>query len=123
MGTSLTILAIIAALAIGAVVFVLLLIPIFKGIGWLFSRIFRFITSEISDLFRFIGAILTAIVYVPMIVGSVLIARWSAASHFGRAFQAELTTLAACVYRLLIGNPARLVGLEGVTEGFEKRLP
>ncbi len=124
MGTSLlTILGILFALAVGAIVFVLLIIPFFKLIGWVLSRLFGFITSEIGDAFRLIGAILTALVYVPMIVGSVLIARWSAASHFGRAFQSELATIAACLYRLVIGNPARLFGLERMIEGLEKRIP
>ncbi|HYE61445.1 MAG TPA: hypothetical protein VD997_05575 [Phycisphaerales bacterium] len=121
--TLLMVLGVLAAVTVGAVVFVMLLIPFFKGVGWVLSRLFTFITSEIGDVFRFVGAVLLAVLYVPAVVGSVLIGKWSAARHFGRAFQGELGQAGACVYRLIVGNPVRLFGLGGLTEGIERRLP
>jgi len=124
MGTSiLTVLGVLAAITVAAVIFVMLLIPFFKGVGFVLSRLFTFITNEIGDAFRLVGSVLLAVLYVPMIIGSVLIARWSAARHFGRAFQAELSRGGGCVYRLVIGNLVKMLGLGGLTEGFERRLP
>src|SRR5262245_40972281 len=107
--------------AVGIVMFVL--VPIFKGLVWVVRHVARFIGREIADTLRFAGALLLTILYVPLTVGSIVIGRWSAASHFGRAIQGECKTAGLCVYRVVIGHPARFLGLGHVTEGIENRLP
>ncbi|MGD9688591.1 MAG: serine/threonine protein kinase [Phycisphaerales bacterium] len=102
---------------------VLIIAPIFRALGWFIGRIFKFIGAEITDVFRLIGATLTAIFYVPMSVFNVVLGRWSAAQHYGRALTGECGAWLACVYRMAIGHPLRLFGAESVVEGFEKRVP
>ncbi len=120
---ALALLGVLMAVVVGAVLFVMLLIPLFKALGWLISRVYRFIAGEIGDIFRTIGAVLLAFFYIVAIVANIVITRWSAAMHYGRAFQSELRTAGACLYRIALGHPLRLLGLSGMTEGFERRLP
>ncbi len=89
----------------------------------LLAHIARFVRGEVGDLLRFVGALLLMVVYIPMAVLSLVIARFSAASHYGRAIQDEITTAGKCLYRAVIGHPLRLFGLGGLTEGLERRLP
>ena len=104
--------------------------PIFRGIGWFFRGLFwlighiaKFIFSTIADALRIVGALLAAIVFIPFVLVNIVIARWSAAAHFGRSLQRELGAGSAAAYRLVIGNPARLLLLGAMTEGIEQRLP
>jgi serine/threonine protein kinase len=94
----------------------------FRAIGWFVSHIFRFITGMISDTFRMIGAIFAAIALSLLVVLNVVIARWSNANHFGRAFKDELSTASRAFYRICIGHPAKLLLLNGLTEGVEVRV-
>ncbi|MEM1329241.1 MAG: hypothetical protein AAGG07_01640 [Planctomycetota bacterium] len=96
---------------------------IFRGIGAVILHLARFVGGMVGDTARFIGAIIVAIVMVPLVIANVVIGRWSAAGHFGRAFQHEVTTAGACLYRVAIGHPLRLLMLHGVTEGLERRVP
>jgi len=98
-------------------------VPVFKGIGWIITQLARFIGGEVGDLFRLIGAVITSIVFVPLVIGSIVIGRWSASAHYGRAVQGEIVTASTCIYRMLIGHPARLLCLTSLTEGIEKRVP
>ena len=103
-----------------AIVFSITIIKITaKVIGHIFSTIFRWL----GDIFRLIGAFVVALVFVPLVVLNILIGRWSASAHFGRALTDECRTMGACLYRIAIGHPLALVGLKGVTEGIEQRLP
>ncbi|MCH7792296.1 MAG: hypothetical protein IID31_08470, partial [Planctomycetes bacterium] len=116
----------VAALVLIPLVVVLVLyvlVPICRGVGWCVGHVFRFVAGEIGDAFRTVGAVITALVFAPLILGSVVIGRWSASAHFGRALQGECKTVCACVYRMLIGHPARLLCLSPLTEGIERRLP
>jgi len=108
--------------AVGAIV-VYSVVSLVKVIGWIVKHIARFVWGEVSDVARFIGAILLAVLYVPMILGCILIWRWSAARHYGSALTNELGTAGVCLYRVVIGHPLRLVCLNGLTEGLERRLP
>ncbi|MFG0285919.1 MAG: serine/threonine protein kinase, partial [Phycisphaerales bacterium JB039] len=114
-------------LAVGAVVAafaaVFILVPLFKGIGWVIRQVFRFVGGEISDLLRIIGAIITIPFLSLFTVGSVIVGRWSAASHFGRSIKDELVTMGAAIYRVVLGHPARLLCLTALTDGIENRLP
>lgn len=100
-----------------------LVIPFFKGIGWFVRHIFRFVIGMISDSLRFVGTIFTTLVLVPLTVGSILIGRWSASAHYGRAVQSEFKTAGRSLYRVCIGHPARLLCLSPLLEGLENRIP
>lgn len=115
-------LALLAIVAL-AVLFAFVLVPVFKGVGAFIAHIARFIWGMISDLLRLVGAILLSAFYVPVILGNIIIGRWSASRHFGNALTSELGTAGVCLYRLCIGHLARLFLLQSLTEGFERRLP
>jgi serine/threonine protein kinase len=107
--------------AIFAIVY--LIVPACKGIGWLFMQLFNFITGEIGDVLRILGSIITTIVLIPLTVINVLIGRWSASAHYGRAIQNECLAMGRSIYRIAIGHPAKLLCLTPLTEGLEKRIP
>ncbi|MBN4052774.1 hypothetical protein JYU07_00680 [Roseiflexus sp. AH-315-K22] len=111
------------AIPLAVLLVIYVLVPVCRGIGWCVGQVFRFIGGEVGDAFRMVGAIITALVFAPLIVGSILIGRWSASAHFGRALQGEVQTAFKCVYRMVVGHPARLLCLTSLTEGIEKRLP
>jgi len=92
-------------------------------IGFGTAHIFRFIGGVVSDLARIVGSIVTTFVFVPLVLINVLIGRWSASAHFGKAISSEIGAIVACVYRIAIGHPARLLGLGGAVEGLEQRVP
>lgn len=119
----LAVLGVLAAMVFGVFAIVYLVVPIFKGLGWVLAQIGRFLLATITDLARLVGAVLTALVYIPLVVGTLVIGRWSSSSHYGRAIQDELKATGKCLYRLFIGHPLRLVGLGGVVEGVERRVP
>lgn len=104
-------------------VFAYVIIPIFKGVGWLIAHIFTFIGREISDVLRSIGGVITSIVFVPLVLFSIILGRWSSAAHYGRSLQSEIGAIASAFYRLVIGNPARLFCMTSLVDGIEQRLP
>ena len=108
---------------LGIIAVLYLLVPLFKAIGWLVRQVFRFTAGEIGDALRFIGALVTQVFLFPLIIINVLIGRWSASGHFGRALKSEFKTSMACLYRMAIGHPARLLCLTALTDGLENRLP
>lgn len=111
------------AIPVGIVAVIYLIVPLFKGISWLFRQIFRFIFGELGDALRLLGALITQLFFIPLVLGNILIGRWSAAAHFGRAIGAEFRTAAACLYRMAIGHPARLLCLNSLVDGIEQRVP
>jgi hypothetical protein len=123
MPVGLEFIAVIAALIVGVVVVVMVAVPVCRGIGWCIRQVFRFVVGEIGDAFRLIGAAIVGVLYVPLTILNLLIGRWSACAHYGRAIQSEVGTIGMCLYRIVIGHPVRLVGLSGLTEGLERRLP
>ena len=115
--------AVVFGLLVAAMLLAVLLVPLFRGIGWLVSHLFAFIGGEIKDMLRVVGAVITAVVFSFLVVGNILIFRWSASSHFGRAFSAEVAAGAASLYRIFVGHPARLLGLNSLVDGIENRVP
>ncbi|MFU8828617.1 MAG: serine/threonine protein kinase, partial [Phycisphaerales bacterium] len=113
-------------IAVGMVFLILLAIRFFRGffraIGWVISHFFSFIVGMISDSFRVVGALLAAAALSLLVVLNVVIARWSNANHFGRAFRDELTTAGRALYRVCIGHPAKFLLLSSLTEGVEVRV-
>ncbi|MFM9957849.1 MAG: serine/threonine protein kinase [Phycisphaerales bacterium] len=127
-------LMILIAAVVAIVGAVMLAVPLFKGIGWLFrnfffaigwvvTHIFTFVRGVVTDAVRAVGAILASVFFVPMAVGNVVIGRWSAAAHYGRAIKEEVHVFGRSLFRVVIGHPARLLLLGGLTEGIEKRVP
>ncbi|MBT8487119.1 MAG: hypothetical protein HKO59_02835 [Phycisphaerales bacterium] len=122
------------ALAAATMLLVFVLVPLFKGlgyligmlfrgIGWLVAHLFEFVAGTIGDAVRFIGAILASVLLAPLAVLNVLIGRWSAAGHFADSVSRECKVGAGCIYRMLIRRPLKLVMLHGLLEGVEQRVP
>lgn len=111
-------------LVIATGVFVILFaVKIFTWIGYAIRHVFRFFAGEVMDALRVIGAIVTGLLMVPMVLGNVVIGRWSAAAHYGRGVTGEVRNVGLSIYRIFLGHPARLLGLTALTEGVEKRMP
>lgn len=119
----LSIVGVILAVAIAVLLISYLIVPIFKGLAWLIARLFHFIVGMLKDSVRFIGALLAIIVFSPLVVLNIIIGRWSASAHFGRAIKNELSIAGACLFRVLLAHPARLFAMDGLVEGLEQRLP
>jgi serine/threonine protein kinase len=100
-----------------------ILVRLFAFIGAAVAHIFRFIGGEISDILRVLGSVIAGVLFIPLIIANIVIGRWSAAAHYGRAFSAEGRTAGVCLYRIALGHPFRLLGLSRVLEGVEGRLP
>jgi serine/threonine protein kinase len=122
------------AVIVGVIAVAYLAVPLFQGLAWLLTTIgrgvvgfvrhvFRFAFGMMGDLVRTVGGVITSIVLVPLIVGNVLIGRWSAATHFGRVLQDEVKGVGHCLYRVAIGHPAKFLLLGGLVEGIEQRIP
>ncbi len=115
--------AVVFGLLVAAMLLAVVLVPLFRGIGWLVRHLFAFVGGEIKDTLRVVGAVITALVFSLLVVGNILIFRWSASSHFGRAFSAEISAGASSIYRIFVGHPARLLGLKSLVDGIENRVP
>ncbi len=111
------------ALAVVVLVVMFVLVPIFKGLGWLMAHLFRFVLAMVGDAFRMVGGVATALVLSPLAVFNLVTGRWSAAQHYGRSIQGEVRGLGATLYRLAIGHPARLFCMKSLVEGIEQRVP
>ncbi|MDF1809101.1 MAG: hypothetical protein P1U42_05340 [Phycisphaerales bacterium] len=121
-----TIFGIIAAVLLGAVLLAAVIFLFSKIFGFTFvvlRNIFRFIGEEVTDTLRFVGAVLASILFAPLVIFSIIIGRWSASKHYAGAFIAELRSAGRCVYRVAIGNVARLFGVSKALEGVEQRVP
>lgn len=119
----LIVLGVIVAIPLGVFLIIYLFVPAMKGIAFLFKHLWRFLSGMIYDALRFVGAIVTSIVLVPLTILNVLVGRWSASAHYGKAIGGEIRNAFLCLYRIAIGHPFRFLGLAAVTEGIEKRLP
>lgn len=95
----------------------------FQFLGAATGRVLRFVAGTIADSLRFAGSVITAIIVLPMAVANLGLFRFSAAKHYGAAAEDELLVALACVYRVVIGHPVRLLGLSELTDGLERRLP
>jgi len=116
------ILAILAgAFVLAAVIF--LFGTIFSLTMKMLKNIFTFVGATVTDTLRFIGAVLAAIIFAPLVVLAVVVGRWSRSKHLANAFSLECHSAIRCLYRIFIGNPARLFGLSKALEGVEQRVP
>ncbi|MHC4975922.1 MAG: serine/threonine protein kinase [Planctomycetota bacterium] len=111
-------------LVLAAVIaFFMLIVPVMRGVIWFIGHVFGFIGRTIGDALRILGGALTSVIFVPLVLLNIVIGRWSAARHFGTAIQDEIAGMGYATYRLFIGNPAHLLGLNALTEGLEQRVP
>lgn len=95
--------------------------PILAGIGAVLGRIVEFIGGVFSDAARLVGAVIAAIVFIPLALANVVIGRWSAANHYADAFRRELRILGSRAWSIVVRRPLRLLFLEGMLEGVEGR--
>jgi hypothetical protein len=135
MGTTfVSILLSVLAVSAAVVAVIFLIVPIFKGLGWVVTNVFkgiglvvmhfwRFVSGMLGDAVRAVGGLVTTIVFIPLVLGNIVIGRWSAARHYGTGVQDEITGVGHCLYRVVIGHPAKFLLLHGLVEGIEKRLP
>lgn len=107
--------------AIALVVY--LVVPLTKGLVWLVMHVFKFVGRELADALRVIGSTIMGLVLGVLALANIILLRKAAAAHYVRALETETQTLLSALYRVLIGNPARLLMLTALTEGFEQRLP
>lgn len=119
----LLILGIVLAAVAAGIVFVFLFIPLIKLIGRVVTHVFGTVFAWAADIVRLVGTVLVVPVFVLLTAVSVVIGRWSAAAHYGRALSGEIRSACLGVYRIALGHPLRLIGLQGLVEGFEKRIP
>lgn len=112
---------IVAALAITVLVFAF--VGLVKVVWRVVRHVASFIGREVGDAFRLVGAGIVLLFYVVLTVANLVVGRWSGARHYGRGVQQELANMGRRVYRLAIGNPARLFMMKGMVEGVEERLP
>jgi serine/threonine protein kinase len=124
------------ALAVAAAVLLLIfvLVPLFKGIGWLIAgafrgvgwliaHVFEFVAGMIGDALRFIGAVVASVILAPLAVLNLVIGRWSSAGHYAESVKRECRVGGACLYRVLVRRPLKLLMLHGLLEGVEQRVP
>jgi len=123
MPTILAILLSLFAIVIAVIALIYVVVPLLALIGRFIAHVFRFIGREIGDAMRLLGGALAIVVFVPLVLLSIVVGRWSAASHYGRSLQNELAAMGHAAYRLIVGNPARLVGAGALLEGVERRVP
>ncbi len=113
--------ALAGAFVLAAVIF--LFSAIFGLTMKIFKNIFTFIGATVTDTLRFVGAILAALIFAPLTVLAIVVGRWSRCKHLANAFSLECHSAIRCVYRVFVGNPARLLGLSKALEGVEQRVP
>jgi len=124
----------IAAFIAFILLLVFVMVPLFKGIGWLIGGVFRsigwiiahvfeFVSGMLGDTVRFVGAVIAGLVLVPLALLSVVVGRWSAANHFAKSMKRECSVGFACLYRVVLRRPLKLVLLHGLLEGVEQRVP
>lgn len=117
------IVGVILAVAIAVLLITHLIVPLFRGVAWVIARIFHFVIGILADLVRMVGALLAMILFAPLVLLNIVIGRWSASAHFANSVKGELAIAGACLYRVCLGHPARLFGMNGLVEGIEQRFP
>lgn len=123
LGSVLTVILVILLSMFGLAALIFLIGKIFGFTFLVLGNIFRFVGAEITDTLRFVGSVLASVLFAPLVVLSIVIGRWSASRHYAGALMSELRAAGRCVYRVFLGNPARLLGLGKALEGIEQRVP
>src|ERR1041385_7886465 len=87
------------AIPVGIVVLLYLIVPVFKGVGFIIRQGCGVVGGEIGDALRVVGALIAQAAFFLLTVLNLVIGRWSASAHFGRALSAECKTLGVCLDR------------------------
>lgn len=111
------------AVALVVAIVVWLFMPVSRGLGRFFAHVWRFIAGEFKELARLVACIIVAPVFATLAVLSIVFFQKVAAARFARAFKDEGLRMVVCVYRIFVGLPSRLLGVETAMEGIETRLP
>lgn len=123
MGALIEVLLVLVAGALGLALAIFVVIKVIGLLARAFGHVGRFVGGVVGDTFRGIGALLTGALYAVLSVGSLVIGRWSAATHYGQGLKGECRNALLAAYRVVIGHPARFLFMGGLVEGLEQRLP
>lgn len=110
------------------------LVQVLRGLGFAVGGVFKlasklihhvatFVFSEIRDCVQFGGSVLTLCLVTPLCIASFALLRGRAGKHYAGAVEDEFTGALTSLYRIGLGNPVRLLGLGGLTDGIERRFP
>ena len=106
---------IIGALVLGVM---FILVPILRGgfaigslIGKVIQHIVHWLFGSIKDLSKIIGQLFSMIVLTPLLLGSIVLGRWSAANQAWSVIRDNASGIAQSLYRILIRRPMALVGI------------
>lgn len=124
----------IVLIAVAPVVAVWVIMQVLKALRWAIGgavgviggtikHVLQFGMGVVVDSLQCTGSVLTASIVLPLAIANVVLFRLSAARHYAAALEDELLIALACVYRVAIGHPVRLLGLGALTDGLERRLP
>lgn len=95
----------------------------FGAVGFVFRHVGSFVGGVISDSVQVVGHLVTLVFSLPMILVSACLLRFGAARHYGVASEDALYGVFIGAYRVLVGHPARLIGLGALTEKLEVTTP
>jgi len=98
-----------ATLAVLAILAVLLITKLVQGVTWVLAHIGHFVIGELTDALRVVGALLAWTALIPLILGCVVIGRWSAAAHFSRSWLSELGAIWTGLWRIAVAHPLNLL--------------
>jgi len=112
-----------ATLAVLAILAVLLITKLVQGVTWVLAHIGHFVIGELTDALRVVGALLAWTALIPLILGCVVIGRWSAAAHFSRSWLSELGAIWTGLWRIAVAHPLNLLLLTPVADGIGRRIP
>ena len=100
-----------------------LLGAVFGAVGFVFQHAGRFVGGLVTDTVQVIGHLVSLAFALPMVLASACLLRFGAARHYGLAAEDAFYGALISAYRVLVGHPARLVGLGALTERFEVTTP
>lgn len=130
LGVLTTILVSVVLPVLAALAAIWVIASLFKGVGYVFSLIGRFIShvitfavAQATEVIQLAGGMITFAVAAPLALGNLALGRRRAAARFGRDLEEEFIGAGTSLYRLLVGNPARLLGLKAIPSDLENRLP
>jgi serine/threonine protein kinase len=95
----------------------------FRGVGLFLRHVWRFLAGEFKEALRLIASMLVAPVFAMLALVCLIVFQREPARKLGRALREELLRMGQSVWRIVVGHPARLLGLETTIEGLETRLP
>ncbi|MBA4120455.1 MAG: hypothetical protein C0513_07135 [Isosphaera sp.] len=112
-----------AALIVAVVLTVKVAVWAVRGSAYVVENFLKGLSGVVSDSVRFVAAVIAAAAYCGLSVGHVVLARWSGANHYGRAFGAECGAAGAALWRASVVHPLRMLSLRSAVDGVASRLP